>query len=180
MDRYDKWDDDLKYFESAKKSSVKTGKQEEMISVSEGKKTSKLGKFVTVAVSCIVVVIMVGSGMTVKGWIDNNVKDNQITHFLEENYNVLEPNIHRSGGTLWYDTLDIAKDIQESDNMDMAIYSSYRQMDYKSNMDDVIRHLQNDEYETFNEYLTYKGYVDEEGNPSREKYNEAIDRKSVV
>jgi len=182
MDRYDSWDEDLKYFQDAKNSSIKTQKQEELISVSSGKKKNVFKKFALVAISCIFVVIIVGSGIAVKGWADNNVRDNQITRFLEENYDVLEPNTHRQpDGTLWYSTSNIASDIEKygAGDRDLAVYSAYRQMDYKTKMDEVIIYLYDEKYDTFDQWLTSKGYVDEEGKPSREKYNEAMEEETL-
>lgn len=154
-------------------------------------KPTKKSNMTTSTIKKIACTLAVVTVIAATAWssvaIHNNIqtiKDENIVaeYYQEQGYNgVLNRETWRGIDNVYgYDHSGLARDIRSRENTDIAIFGYYQQinMSRKNNMDNIVSELTiegtNECYKNFDDYLTRKGFVDEEGNPDVTIYKEKM------
>jgi len=140
----------------------------------------KFKKLVITAVLALAIGVSALTGVTVKG-VDNLKNQMQVNDYLSQYSTIVSSNTHRTDDNqhYWYDTYDIEKEVSnDPETFEEELYAVYNKIGYNDenkmkHMNEIMRHTGN--YSDFDDYLTQKGFVDENGEPSRENYEEYMD-----
>ena len=141
----------------------------------------KLKKLITVSALALTVLVSSLTGVAVKGV--NNLQDQaQINEYLSQYSSIVSENTHRTddGQHYWYDTYDIEKEVSNNpETFSEELYAVYNKIGYNDenkidHMNKIVNHTGN--YSDFDDYLTKNGFVNEDGSPSRENYEDYSDQ----
>ena len=139
----------------------------------------KLKKLVAGAAISIALVASILTGVVVKG-VDSLQDQMTINEYLSQYSSIVNENTHRTenGKYYWYDTPRMAKEIANNpETLEEELYATYKRIGYNyANKIDQISDVVNCMgYKDFDDYLIQHGHVDEEGQPSRDGYEEYMD-----
>lgn len=118
--------------------------------------------------------------------ITNRISDAKdqmkINEYLSQYHSILASNTHRTQDNehFYYDHYSIGREIaSDEDTFDEELYAVYSSMSYRdSNIDQIV--FATGDYKNLDEYLTKNGFVDEAGNPSKEKYENVMDTQILA
>ena len=113
----------------------------------------------------------------------DSIKDKiTINEYLSQYSTILSDNTHRTQDNehFYYDHYEIGKEISDdAETFDEELYAVYTNMSYRdSNIDQIVRAT--GEYSSLDEYLVANKFVDENGNPSEEKYKAVMDTQILA
>ena len=152
-------------------------------------------KLKVAVVTTFLAIAIIAIGIGINKAIDH-IKDNiAIESTLEEYDSIVADNTHRTknGEGYWHDSTDIAIEILNAEDRDLAIYAVYNDINYDrtgnmtsifSEMDRVIGNNP-DLYPGISQYGGYKNYmknmgcIDEEGNVLKSKYESKMDEYAL-
>lgn len=100
--------------------------------------------------------IVIGGGAAAYNYLQNNAYVNNMTfQFRKE---IISPETHRTDNNKYYfyDYMDIAKKIKESDDFDLGVYLFFRATD-ETQTDRVLAYT---EYKDLHSYITVRGWKD--------------------
>jgi len=140
----------------------------------------KLKKLIAVSALTLTVLVSSLTGLAVKG-VNDLQETVKVNDYLSQYSHIVSENTHRTndGQHYWYDTYDIEKEVSnDPETFKEELYAVYNRIGYNDenkidHMNKIVNHTGN--YSDFNDYLVQNGFVDENGEPSRENYEEYMD-----
>lgn len=130
--------------------------------------------FMHKAVACILGFSMIfASGMLTSNKIDELNTRGEVNEYLRRYSSIVSDSVYRNGnGTYWYDTLEMAQSVAESDDPEVALYAAYMDLSYEpvKNTSEIFAILKRQDSNfggdaaTFSEYVKNMGCVDKNGN----------------
>jgi len=149
-------------------------------------------KTTLIAIACTAVIaVSAFGGIAISNLIESRQEDIAVTEFfreqginhtLEEAYwSTYDGSVERTFG---YNHSILATAVEFSENPELTLFGFYNTIDTnkKGNMDALISHINfsDGKYENTDAYLLARGFVDENGNPSYEVYEEVMKERVLA
>ncbi len=179
------------YRNSSKKEGVKRQK-------ANRKRDAAIAKTILVVASAALITASIGTYRAIDKGIEKVQTRSAINEFYSQSeyYDGEKSYYQVINGTMWdgmnqyghvvgFNQNDLSEFVEKSENKDISLFSIYCRISQNTiwNMNEVVSRTNFGEgvrYEDFSDYLTKKGFVDKNGDPSIEKYREVMTKRVLA